>query len=158
MRLITRYSLILAILSVAVIVAAGCGPGHGERLDYGGNEFFYTSALLDDEAAEIGDFIFENSGSDLLGNLSLQADKNGVRVRTGSGARQWHFTYIFRFVLDGAQSGGSETSNSLEQLTNGLFENVLGEETREIKRITEMYVCQKKFAECDLVVSSSGGK
>ena len=121
MRLITRYSLILAILSVAVIVAAGCGPGHGERLDYGGNEFFYTSALLDDEAAEIGDFIFENSGSDLLGSLSLQADKNGVRVRTGSGARQWHFTYIFRFVLDGAQSAGSETSNSLEQLTNGLF-------------------------------------
>ena len=157
MKLITRYSPVLAILTATVIVAAGCGSGHGERLEYGGSEFFYTSALLDDEAKEIGDFIFEGGGNDLPGSISLQADKNGVRVQTGSGARQWHFTYIFRFVLDGAQSVGSETSNSLEQLTNGLFENVLGEETREIKRITEMYVCQKKFAECDLVVSSGAG-
>ena len=158
MRLITRYSLVIAVLTAVVIVAAGCGPGHGKRLDYSGNEFFYTSALLDDEAKEIGDFIFERSGSNLLGSVSLQADKNGVRVQTGSGARQWHFTYKFHFVLDDAQSGGSVTANSLEQLTNGLFENVLGEETREIKRITEMYVCQKKFAECDLVVSSSGSQ
>ena len=156
MRLITRYSLLFGILSAAAILAAACGPGHGERLEYGGNEVFYTSALLDDEAKEIADFIFERSGSDLLGSVSLQADKNGRRVQKGSGARQWHFTYILRFVLDGAQRGDAETANSLEQLTAGLFENVLGEETREIKRITEMYVCQKKFEECSLVVSSSG--
>ncbi len=155
MRLITIYSLVVAVLTAVVIVAAGCGPGQGRRLDYSGNEFFYTSALLDDEAKEIGDFIFERRGSDLLGSVSLQADKNGVRVQTGSGARQWHFTYIFRFVLDDAQRGGSENAGRLERLTRGLFENVLGEETREIKRITEMYVCQKKFAECVLVVSST---
>lgn len=156
MRLITRYLLLLGILSAAAILVAGCGGGHGERLEYGGNEFFYTSALLDDEASDIADFIFERSGSDVLGSVSLQADKNGVRVQKGSGARQWHFTYIFRFVVNGAQRGDAETATSLEQLSAGLFENVLGEETREIKRITEMYVCQKKFEECNLVVSSSG--
>ena len=156
MRLITRYLPILATLSTILVVATGCGAGHGERLEYGGNEFFYTSALLEDEATEISGFIFERSGTDLLGSVSLQADKNGRRVQTGSGARQWHFTYIFRFVVDGAQRGDAETATSLAQLSAGLFENVLGEETREIKRITEMYVCQKKFEECNLVVSSSG--
>lgn len=143
-----RCSRLVAAAAVTFVIAlTACGVPQ-TSLSYGVNELQYTSAVLEEEAAQIGQFLFETSGVNIGAPASVRLDKNGIRVQTGSGARQWHFTYSFQIAVQGQVGEMARLEADIRAWRAGLLEQVFESETREIKRIVQMSICESPFEGC----------
>ena len=143
----------LAILVAALcLMAAACG--NPRTIQSGDNELTYTSAILEEEATEIADVVFSDD-LDLGNDFDASMDKGGVIEPTGSGARRWDFTYTIKVFVKGDVLDDSKIEAKLTELAGNVSEQVLGPETREIKRIVELFHCAKKFDDCKFIAESS---
>ena len=116
---------------------------------YEESELFYTSAILEPEARELGEYIFGGQSTEIGDNMSIHVDKVGVRSSVWSaGARQWVLTYDFKVVVYKSAENGGGVANGLSDLAAAIEEDVFEEESREIKRIAIMHLCAKKFDDC----------
>ena len=73
------------LLAMAMLIAAGCGPGYGTKLDFNGGELYYTASTTSAEATTLGKYLVDGGFFD--GNpKTVQLNKTGS-------------TYEFRFVV-----------------------------------------------------------
>jgi hypothetical protein len=144
---VARTVLVLSVVAMWLVIAA-CG--NPRTIRSGENEMTYTSAILEEEANEIADLIFSDE-VDLGNDFDTSLDKNGVLLPTGSGARRWNFTYTIKVFVEGDVLDNSKIEDELTELAGSISEQVLGPETREYRRIVELFHCSKKFDDCKFI-------
>lgn len=121
-------TLTIAGLLVAAVTVSGCDlNGYGSRLEFQGNDLYYTDAVTEAEAQKLGDFLVDQKFFDDSKRRSVQLTKEGE-------------TYQFRMVVvDDYKSMKGVYPNSFRALASTISRKVL-----DGKKL-EFHLCNDKL-------------